>query len=138
MSIWDASRETIDRERLRALQLERLQATVARLYERVPHYRERLGALGAEPGDVRALDDLRRLPFTTKADFRDRYPYGLFASPLADVVEVHSSSGTTGKPVVAGFTRRDLDTWAELVCRVTVMAGVREAPPSERDKEVSG
>ncbi|MBN2203668.1 MAG: phenylacetate--CoA ligase [Thermoleophilia bacterium] len=125
MSIWDASHETMDRERLRALQLERLQATVARLYERVPHYRERLAALGAEPADVRALDDLRRLPFTTKADFRDRYPYGLFASPLADVVEVHSSSGTTGKPVVAGFTRRDLDTWAELVCRVAVMAGVQ-------------
>ncbi|HSL95198.1 MAG TPA: phenylacetate--CoA ligase [Thermoleophilia bacterium] len=125
MSIWDASHETMDRERLRALQLERLQATVARLYERVPHYRERLAAVGAEPADVRALDDLRRLPFTTKTDFRDRYPYGLFASPPADVVEVHSSSGTTGKPVVAGFTRRDLDTWAELVCRVAVMAGVR-------------
>ena len=126
MRIWDAPHETIDRERLQDLQLERLQGAVARLYERVPHYRERLTALGVEPGDVRALDDLRHLPFTTKTDFRERYPYGLFASPLTEVVEVHSSSGTTGRPVVAGFTRRDLETWAELVCRVVVMAGVQE------------
>ncbi len=126
MRIWDAPHETIDRDAARGpCSCERLQATVARLYEHVPHYRERLAALGAEPGDVRELDDLRRLPFTTKTDFRDRYPYGLFATPLDDVVEVHSSSGTTGKPVVAGFTRRDLETWAELVCRLAVMAGVR-------------
>jgi len=126
MRIWDAPHETMDREQLRALQLERLRATVTRVCERVPHYRARLAELGAEPGDVRDLDDLGRLPFTTKTDFRDGYPYGLFASPLTEVVEVHSSSGTTGKPVVAGFTRRDLETWAELVCRVAVMAGVRE------------
>ncbi len=125
MRTWDAQHETMDREQLRALQLERLRATVTRLYERVPHYRERMSTLGIQPGDLRDLDDLSRLPFTTKADFRDRYPYGLFASPLDEVVEIHSSSGTTGKPVVAGFTRRDLETWAELVCRMAVMAGVR-------------
>jgi phenylacetate-CoA ligase len=126
MGIWDAQHETIDRERLQALQLERLQATVARLYERVPLTRGKLDEAGVAPGDLASLDDLRRLPFTTKDDFRRAYPFGLFAAPLDEVVEVHSSSGTTGKPVVAGFTRTDLETWAELVCRMAVMAGVRQ------------
>ncbi len=125
MGIWDAQHETMDREQLRALQLERLQAAVGRVDERVPFYRDKLTALGMEPGDVRELDDVRKLPFTTKNDFREQYPFGLFAAPMEEVVEVHSSSGTTGKPVVAGFTRRDLDTWADLVCRVAVMAGVQ-------------
>jgi len=125
MTIWDAQHETMGRERLRSLQLERLQAMVARVHGRVPFYRDKLAAAGVEPGDVRSLDDVRRLPFTTKNDFREQYPFGLFAAPMAEVVEIHSSSGTTGKPVVAGFTRRDLDTWAELVCRIAVMAGVR-------------
>jgi phenylacetate-CoA ligase len=125
VTIWDAQHETMDREQLRRLQLQRLQGAVARVYERVPFYRDRLTALGLEPGDVRSLDDVRRLPFTTKNDFREQYPFGLFAAPMDEVLEVHSSSGTTGKPVVAGFTRADLDTWAELVCRVAVMAGVR-------------
>jgi phenylacetate-CoA ligase len=124
MAIWDAQHETMDREQLRALQLERLQAAVTRVYERVPFYRDKLTALGVEPSDVRSLDDVRGLPFTTKSDFREQYPFGLFAAPMEEVVEIHSSSGTTGKPVVAGFTRRDLDTWAELVCRIAVMAGV--------------
>ncbi len=124
MAIWDAQHETMDREQLRALQLERLQAAVTRVYERVPFYRDKLTALGLEPGDVRSLDDVRRLPFTTRNDFREQYPFRLFAAPMEEVVEIHSSSGTTGKPVVAGFTRRDLDTWAELVCRIAVMAGV--------------
>jgi phenylacetate-CoA ligase len=124
MAIWDGHRETMDREQLRALQLERLQGMVARIYERVPFYHDMLRGDGVEPGDVRSLDDLRKLPFTTKSDFREQYPFGLFAAPMEEVVEIHSSSGTTGKPVVAGFTRRDLDTWAELVCRIAVMAGV--------------
>jgi phenylacetate-CoA ligase len=125
MPIWDELHETMDRERLRDLQLERLRTTVASLSERVPFYRTRLGELGLEPGDLRGLDDLARLPFTTKSDFREHYPFGLFAEPLGKAVEIHTSSGTTGKPVVAGFTRLDLETWAELVCRVAVMAGVR-------------
>jgi phenylacetate-CoA ligase len=125
MTIWDARHETMDREALAALQLERLQATVSRLYERVPHYRRRLDAAGFSPGDLRRLDDLRALPFTEKSDFRENYPYGLFAVPMEEVVEIHSSSGTTGQPVVAGFTAADLDTWAELVCRMAVAAGVR-------------
>lgn len=126
MAVWDPTHECMDREQLARLQLERLRDLVARVRERVPFYRQRLAEAGVEPGDIRSLDDLRRLPFTEKNDFRDNYPYGLFAVPLREVVEVHSSSGTTGKPVVAGFTRRDLDTWAELVCRVAVAAGVRD------------
>jgi phenylacetate-CoA ligase len=124
MTIWDARHETMDREQLRALQLERLRDMVLRVHASVPFYRDKLAALGVEPGDVRTLGDVRALPFTTKTDFREQYPFGLFAAPMDEVVEIHSSSGTTGKPVVAGFTRADLDTWAELVCRVAVMAGV--------------
>lgn len=126
MAIWDAQRESIDRGKLRALQLKRLQGMLARLYERVPHYRAKLDDVGFAPGDLKSLDDLRALPFTEKTDFRDNYPCGLFAVPMDEVVEIHSSSGTTGKPVVCGFTKADLDTWAELVCRVAVAAGVRQ------------
>jgi len=126
MAIWDAQRESIDRGKLRALQLKRLQGMLARLYERVPHCRAKLDDVGFAPGDLKRLDDLRALPFTEKTDFRDNYPRGLFAVPMDEVVEIHSSSGTTGKPVVCGFTKADLDTWAELVCRVVVAAGVRQ------------
>jgi phenylacetate-CoA ligase len=126
MAIWDEQHESIDREELEALQLRRLQAMVARLYERVPHYRAKLGDIGFSPGDLKTLGDLRALPFTEKNDFRDNYPCGLFAVSMDEVVEIHSSSGTTGKPVVCGFTRADLDSWAELVCRVAVAAGVRQ------------
>jgi phenylacetate-CoA ligase len=125
MAIWDEQHESIDRDELQALQLKRLQGMVARLYECVPHYRAKLDGVGFAPGDLTSLDDLRALPFTEKTDFRDNYPCGLFAAPMDEVVEIHSSSGTTGKPVVCGFTKADLDTWAELVCRVAVAAGVR-------------
>ena len=123
MTIWDPGHETMDRERLEELQLRRLRDLLVRVRERVPFYRELLTKAGAEPGDVSGLDDLRRLPFTEKNDFRDNYPYGLFAVPLEEVVEIHSSSGTTGKAVVGGYTRADLESWTELVCRVAVAAG---------------
>jgi phenylacetate-CoA ligase len=126
MTIWDPEHESIDRERLEALQLERLQGMLARIYEHVPFSRRRLDDTGFLPGDVKSLDDLAGLPFTEKNDFRDGYPTGLFAVPLDDVVEIHSSSGTTGKPVVCGFTAKDLDMWTEVVCRLVVAAGVRE------------
>ena len=125
-TIWDERRESIDHDTLRALQLERLQGMLARLYERVPHSRAKLDDVGFAPGDLTSLDDLRALPFTGKTDLRDTYPCGLFAVPMDEVVEIHSSSGTTGKPVVCGFTRADLGMWAELVCRVAVAAGVRQ------------
>lgn len=125
MAIWDVAHETMDREALASLQLQRLRQSVRHMYEHIPLYRERLSALGFEPGDLKTLADLQQLPFTTKDDFRDNYPYGLFAVPLDEVVEVHSSSGTTGKPVVEGFTEADRQLWAELVCRVAVGAGLR-------------
>ena len=124
MAIWDVPNETMDREALAALQLERLRTTVARCYRSVPFYRSRLDAAGVAPADIRSLDDLRRLPFTTKDDFRDNYPFGLFAVPLADVVRLHSSSGTTGTPVVGGYTAADLEMWSQLIARIVTAAGV--------------
>ena len=94
--IWNKHVETMDRASLEALQLERLQETVRRVYQNVPVYRERMQAAGVEPGDIRSLKDLRLLPFTQKTDLRDNYPYGLFAAPQEDIVRVHASSGTTG------------------------------------------
>ena len=123
MAIWDPQYETMDRERLEELQLERLRGVLARVYDKVPFYRTALDASGFAPGDVTSLADLGRLPFTEKNDFRDHYPYGLFAVPLDEVVEIHSSSGTTGKAVVGGYTKADLDTWTELVCRLAVAVG---------------
>lgn len=125
MTIWDERHECMDVEELRALQFERLRAALARAYERIPHYRAKFDEVGFVPGDLVELDEVRRLPFTEKDDFRDNYPCGLFAVPMDEVVEIHSSSGTTGRPVVCGYTRADLDTWAELVCRMAVSAGVR-------------
>jgi len=107
-----------------ALQLERLKRTVAYAYERVPPYRRKLDEAGVTPASVRSLADLRRLPFTTKDDFHDNYPYGLFAVPLDQVVRIHSSSGTIGRPVVVGYTSGDLDTWADLIARLATAAGV--------------
>lgn len=123
MAIWDPQHETIDRERLEELQVARLRKMLGRVFDRVPFYRERLAAAGFAPGDLSSLDDLAHLPFTEKGDFRDNYPYGLFAVPLEEVVEIHSSSGTTGKAVVGGYTSADLETWTELVCRLAVAAG---------------
>jgi len=124
MAIWDRAKETMDREALASLQLERLKATVARCHEAVPFYRLRLDAAGVDPHDIRSLDDLHRLPFTTKDDFRDNYPFGLFAVPQSAIVRVHSSSGTTGKPVVGGYTKADLEMWSELIARIVTAAGV--------------
>lgn len=126
MAIWDVRHETIDRERLEELQLRRLGDMLARIHERVPFYRSQLDDAGFQPGDLKSLGDLNRLPFTEKNDFRDNYPSGLFAVPMDEVVEIHSSSGTTGRPVVGGYTQADLATWAELVCRLAVAVGVHE------------
>ncbi len=122
--IWNPEYECMERSELQALQLRRLQMSVAWVYERVPYYREQLDALGIKPRDVRTLDDLRKLPFTDKAALRDTYPFGMFAVPLDEVVRLHSSSGTTGKPVVVGYTRGDINTWTEMTARVGAAAGV--------------
>ncbi|MFA5843544.1 MAG: phenylacetate--CoA ligase [Coriobacteriia bacterium] len=124
--IWNAEYETMDRERLRELQERRLRSTVAWVHERVPYYRDTLDAAGVRPKDVRSLDDLRRLPFTDKTALRDTYPFGLFAVDLEQVVRIHSSSGTTGKPIVVGYTRGDIATWTECTARVASAAGITE------------
>lgn len=117
--------ETWSVDELRAHQLQRLQETVAAAYENVPHYRNALDSSGVHPGDIKELADVRLLPFTGKADLRDNYPFGMFAVPRSEVVRVHASSGTTGMPTVVGYTRQDIDTWADLVARSLRAAGVR-------------
>jgi phenylacetate-CoA ligase len=112
-------------DELQALQLERLRATLARVYENVPHYRRAFDEAGVRPDDLETLGDLARFPFTTKEDLRANYPFGLFAVPREDVVRIHASSGTTGKPTVVGYTRQDIDVWAELVARSLEAAGAR-------------
>ncbi len=115
--------ESMPREQLRQLQFERLKKTVERVYEKVPFYRQRFREKGLEPGDLKSVDDLKLLPFTVKTDLRDNYPFGLFAVPMSDVVRVHASSGTTGKPTVVGYTQNDIDVWSELIARCIVMSG---------------
>lgn len=126
MPIWNAEYETMSRDALAELQLRRLQSTVAWVYERVPYYRDALDARGVRPRDIKSLDDVRLLPTTDKSALRDTYPFGMFAVPLEQVVRVHSSSGTTGKPIVVGYTRGDLNTWTELTARVASLAGITE------------
>jgi phenylacetate-CoA ligase len=122
--MWDPTHEAMPRERLRALQLDRLRAMAARAYDRVPFYRQAFQKSGVAPQDIRSLEDLRHLPFTIKTDLRDHYPFGLFAVPPVEVVRIHASSGTTGKPIVVGYTRRDLETWAEVMARTLGMGNV--------------
>lgn len=122
--IWDPVHECLDRTDLERLQLERLRTTLTRVYHRVPCYQEKFRQAGVTPDDIRSLADLARLPFTTKEDLRLNYPYGMFAVPMRDVVRIHSSSGTTGKPTVVGYSRNDLNTWSELVARFMTAAGV--------------
>ena len=115
--------ETAPREKIVALQNERLAATVRRVYENVPFYRNKMEQAGVTPDDIRTIDDLHKLPFSYKQDLRDTYPYGLFAVPMKDVVRLHASSGTTGKQIVVGYTRNDLDVWDECVARALTAAG---------------
>ncbi len=115
--------EVADREELDALKLSRLRATLERLYDRVPFYRGKLAEAGFEPGDLKGLEDLGKLPFTVKSDLRDNYPFGLFAVPMRDIVRLHASSGTTGKSTVVGYTASDIEVWADLIARTIVAAG---------------
>ena len=115
--------ETLPRPALEALQLKRLQAVLERVYTHVPFYRDAFTAAGIKPGEVKSLNDLERLPFTTKQNMRDSYPYDLFAVPMEEIVRIHASSGTTGKPTVVGYTRKDIEIWSELMARSFVSAG---------------
>lgn len=123
--IWSRE-ETLEREEFKKIQAERLKKTVERVYQNVPYYKEKLTEAGIEPGDIKSLEDLPNIPFTVKDDFRKNYPFGLFASPKKDIVRFHASSGTTGKPTVVGYTKKDMDTWSELIARLVTMAGVTD------------
>ncbi len=118
--------ETLPRPALEALQLSRLRSVLERVYANVPFYRTSLDRSGIRPADVKSLNDLQRLPFTTKQDMRDSYPYALFAAPMEEIVRIHASSGTTGKPTVVGYTRDDIEVWSELMARSFVSAGAHK------------
>jgi phenylacetate-CoA ligase len=124
MKIWQEHEETMALEDLKQLQLERLQSTLNRAYENVEFYNKKFDNLNIDITKVKNLEDIKTLPFTEKSDLRDNYPYGLFAVPLKDIVRIHSSSGTTGKPTVVGYTSRDLKNWKDLVARIMVAGGV--------------
>ena len=122
--IWNKSRECISRDELRALQSEQLKKVVKRVYDNVPVYREKMRQAGLTPEDIQSVDDLVKLPFTNKSDIRDNYPYGLLAAPMEDIARIQGSSGTTGKLTIVGYTKNDLETWAEVAARSLTCAGI--------------
>ncbi|HHX13546.1 MAG TPA: phenylacetate--CoA ligase [Clostridiales bacterium] len=121
--IWNETKECMSRDEMTHLQNERLKTMLARVYQNVPFYRRKMQEIGIEPGDVKGISDLPHLPFTTKQDLRDNYPFGLFAVPKSQVVRVHASTGTTGKPTVVGYTPKDIQIFAEVVARALYSAG---------------
>src|SRR6516225_1479415 len=123
--MFDRGAECMPRVELAALQLDRLKKTLERAYAKVPYFRKTFDAARVKPDNVKSLDDLRRFPFTLKTDLRDNYPFGMFAVPRDQVIRVHASSGTTGRPTVVGYTRRDLDLWSDLMARSLACAGAR-------------
>ena len=122
--IWNESKECMSRDELANLQSARLRKMVDRVYHNVEYYRKKMQELGLEPGDIRGIEDLNKLPYTTKQDLRDNYPFGLFAVPRTEIVRIHASSGTTGKATVVGYTRRDIERWQECVARILCMGGL--------------
>ncbi len=122
--IWNETIECATREDMQAVQSQRLKETVQRIYHTIPSYRRKMQEAGLAPHDISGIQDLKRLPFTTKADLRENYPFGLFTVPMSEIVRLHASSGTTGKPTVVGYTRKDIQMWAEVVTRCLCMAGV--------------
>ncbi len=122
--IWNSNKECMSREQMRKLQGERLKKLVTLVYHNVPFYRNKMQALDLSPEDIQTIDDIVKLPFTTKQDLRDNYPYGLLSSPKSEIVRVHASSGTTGNPTIVGYTRRDLSIWSEVMSRCLTAYGV--------------
>ncbi|MEG1719559.1 MAG: phenylacetate--CoA ligase, partial [Clostridia bacterium] len=125
-NFWQKDIETMSREELSVLQLKRLQALVKRCYENVPFYTKRFDEIGLKPEDIKQLSDITKIPYTTKEDIRDNYPFGLFAVPKKEVVRLHASSGTTGKPTVVGYTKNDIDLWSDLVARFCAAVGTTD------------
>ena len=124
--MWNEEIETMSRQDLEELQLKKLQATVKRAFNEIPYYNKKYSAAEVYPEDIECLKDIEKLPFLTKDDLRESYPFGLFAVEMSEIMELHSSSGTTGKPVVSGYTEKDLDTWAETIARGLTMMGIGE------------
>ncbi len=123
--MFERAAETMPRNELKALQLSRLKTTVERAYNKIPHYKRKFDAAGVKPSDLKSLADLARFPFTVKSDLRDNYPFGLFAVPREQLLRIHASSGTTGKPTVVGYTKADLNMWADLMARCLAAMGAR-------------
>ena len=124
MAIWNEAKECMSRDELSVLQGKRLKKQVDYVYHNVEYYRKKMQNVGLEPGDIKDLSDLPKLPYTTKDDLRDTYPFGLFAAPQSEIVRIHASSGTTGKATVVGYTRRDIESWSECVSRALTMCGI--------------
>ncbi|MDR0900098.1 MAG: phenylacetate--CoA ligase [Methanobrevibacter sp.] len=124
--IWNKEAECMSREDIEELQLKKLQKVVKRAYDNIPYYNKKYKELGIHPEDIQTLKDIEKLPFTTKDDLRESYPFGMFAVPSKEIIEVHSSSGTTGKPVVSGYTQKDIDSWGEIVARGLTMMGIND------------
>jgi len=125
--IWNEKYECMERSEMEALQSERLKKIVAYSYANVPYYKRKMDDMGVAPEDINGIEDLSKLPFTVKDDLRDNYPYDAFAVPMEDIVRIHASSGTTGKPTVVGYTQNDIDTWAELMARTFSASGVTKS-----------
>ena len=123
--MYERAAETMPRSELKALQLSRLKTTLERAYNKVPHYKKKFDAAGVKPGDLKTLADLARFPFTVKSDLRDNYPFGMFAVPREQILRLHASSGTTGKPTVVGYTKGDLNIWADLMARCLASMGAK-------------
>jgi len=121
---WNKEIETLPKEKLRELQLKRIKEVVKYAYEHIPYYQKKFKEAGLNPEDIRTLEDIKYIPFTSKADLREVYPFGMFAVSLSEIVEIHSSSGTTGKPVVIGYTKEDIEVWKEVMARSLTMIGV--------------
>ena len=121
--IWNENAECMGREEKEEMQLALFQQQVKRVYENVPFYKKKFDEAGFHPEDLKTLDDISKIPFTTKADLREAYPFGLFAVPDDEIIEIHSTSGTTGTPVVSGYTQKDIDIWGECTARAIAMAG---------------
>ncbi len=123
MNYWNEKIETMSRDEMLSLQSEKLVETVNRVYRSVPFYKKKFDEMGLSPSDIKSIEDISKLPFTVKNDLRDNYPYGLFGVPMSEIVRIHASSGTTGKPTVVGYTQEDIDNWAECIARLIAMAG---------------
>ena len=121
--IWNREMECADRETKNAIQLDRLKKTVETCYNKVPFYKKKFDEIGLRPEHIKTLADVKHIPFTTAEDLRNNYPFGLFAVPKRDVVRIHGSSGTTGKPKIVGYTKNDLENWSEIMARVICAAG---------------